>query len=65
MAKRKKKESPEERAAREEGFRESQRLLQERIAYHRTKIEEERKERREASWLRAWRFDWRNALKLA
>jgi hypothetical protein len=49
MAKRKKKPSPEELAAREAGFRESQRRLQERIAYHRAKIEEERKDRREAS----------------
>jgi hypothetical protein len=47
MVKRK-KESPEERAQREADFRESQRLLQERIAYHHAKAEEERKERREA-----------------
>jgi hypothetical protein len=49
MAKRKKRLNPEERAAREADFKETQRLLQERIAYHHAKAEEERKERREAS----------------
>jgi hypothetical protein len=49
MAKRKKKESPEDRAQREADFRETQRLLQERIAYHHAKAEEERAKKREAS----------------
>lgn len=47
MAKRK-KPTPEERAAREARYNETTRLLEERIAYHRARSEEER-EKRQAS----------------
>ena len=41
--KRKKRMTPEERAAWEAHFQESQRKLQERIDYHKTKLAEERR----------------------
>lgn len=41
--KRKTKMTPEERAAWEARFQEGQRRLQERIAYHEAKLEEERR----------------------
>jgi hypothetical protein len=47
MAKRKKKPTPEERAERERRYNETTRLLEERIAYHRAKIAEERPSGRE------------------
>jgi hypothetical protein len=46
MGKRKKTESPEERAEREARYEETTRLLLERIAYYDKKIEEEREKRR-------------------
>jgi len=42
MAKRKKKETPEERADREARWDETTRMLEDRIAYHKAKLAEER-----------------------
>ena len=42
MAKRKKRETPEERAEREARWDETTRLLEDRIAYHKAKLAEER-----------------------
>jgi hypothetical protein len=42
MMKRKKKETPEERAEREARWDRTTRMLEERIAYHEAKLQEER-----------------------
>lgn len=57
MAKRKKRVPPEVRAEEEARYAETTRLLEERIAYHRAKIAEER-EREEKQRRRRWRL-WR------
>jgi hypothetical protein len=43
MKRKRRKMTPEERAAWEARFQEGQRRLQERIAYHKAKLEEERR----------------------
>lgn len=50
MAKRKKRVPPEVRAEEEARYAETTRLLQERIAYHRAKIAEERERKQRRFW---------------
>ena len=54
MAKRKKRIHPEVRAEEEVRYAETTRLLEERIAYHRAKLAEERERKQRRSW-RPWR----------
>jgi len=53
MAKRKKRVPPEVRAEEEARYAETTRLLQERIAYHRAKLAEERERQQRRFWRRS------------
>ncbi len=53
MAKRKKKIPPEVRAEEEARYAETTRILEERIAYHRAKLAEERERKQRRFW-RPW-----------
>ncbi|MBA2642516.1 MAG: hypothetical protein H0U82_06270 [Actinobacteria bacterium] len=57
MAKRKKRVPPEVRAEEEARYAETTRLLEERIAYHRAKIAEERERKARRPWWRLWRAE--------
>jgi hypothetical protein len=57
MAKRK-KDDPSEARAEEARYAETTRLLEERIAYHRAKLSEERERAERPRRLRFWRY-WR------
>ena len=54
MAKRKKKIPPEVRAEEEARYAETTRILEERIAYHRAKLAEERERKQRRLWWRYW-----------
>ena len=56
MAKRKKRIPPEVRAEEEARYAETTRLLEERIAYHRAKLAEERERKHRRFW-RPWRTE--------
>ena len=56
MAKRKRMLPPEDRATREERYRQTTRLLEERIAYHRAKLAAERERKPRRLW-RYWRTE--------
>jgi hypothetical protein len=58
MAKRKRTTlSPEVLAEWDERSRETTRLLEERIAYHRARLAEERERKRRRVWWRLWRAE--------